>query len=169
NEQSGQPLYQIQIHDPNLQQVHIFQLSDGNPGHNLTMTDDHSARAFTQQSQPLNIRNGDHLHHNVAPPPPFSHMSLIPTPTDEDYDMLDDSMDYHLYYQRQQQIQHPNHRHFNHHHHLSHNRESEDFEPLDPSSDYIFGTFRHDGREGLDVFERNSNQRTREGGHHRPQ
>ncbi|CAG8645984.1 2325_t:CDS:2 [Cetraspora pellucida] len=112
NEQSGQPLYQIQIHDPNLQQIHIFQLSDGNPGHNLTITDDHSARAFTQQSQPLNIRNGDHLHHNVAPPPPFSHMSLIPTPTDEDYDMLDDR---------------------------------------------------------LDVFERNSNQRMRESGHHRPQ
>ncbi|CAG8618499.1 25659_t:CDS:2 [Racocetra persica] len=169
NEQSGQPLYQIQIHDPNLQQVHIFQLSDGNPGHNLTITDDHSTRAFTQQSQPLNIRNGDPLHPNVALPPPFSHMSLIPTPTDEDYDMLDDSMDYHLYYQRQQQIQHPNHRHFNHQHHLSHNRDSDDFEPLDPSSDYIFGTFRHDGREGLDVFERNSNQRMREGGHHRPQ
>ncbi|CAG8807145.1 408_t:CDS:2, partial [Racocetra fulgida] len=82
--EGSQPLYQIQIHDPNLQQVHIFQLSDGNPGHNLTITDDHSTRAFTQQSQPLNIRNGDHLHPNVALPPPFSHMSLIPTPTDEE-------------------------------------------------------------------------------------
>ncbi|KAF0400955.1 transcription factor E2FC isoform X1 [Gigaspora margarita] len=163
NEQTSQPLYQIHIHDPNIQQVHIFQLSDGNPGHHFDMTNNHSARAFTQ---PLNIRNGDPLHHNVALPPPFSHMSLIPTPTDEDYDMLDDSMDYHLYYQRQQQIQHQDHRRFNHQHRMSHNRDSDEFEPLDPSSDYIFGNFRHDGREGLDIFERNSNQRMREDGHH---
>ncbi|CAG8478173.1 15224_t:CDS:2 [Dentiscutata erythropus] len=95
---SGTPLQifetvEVHIHDPNIQQVHIFQLSDDNPGHHhFDMTNNHSTRAFTQQSQPLNIRNGDPLQHNISHPSQFSHMSLIPTPTDEDYDMLDDSM-----------------------------------------------------------------------------
>ncbi|CAG8509558.1 44_t:CDS:2 [Racocetra fulgida] len=163
-EESGQPFY-------------ILQLSDSNPEDHFTITNSHyglgnmSSRAFTQPSPPLNIHDNGPLRLNIALPPPYPHPTSTPTPPDEDYDMIYGSMDDHrLHYRHQQQV----------YHRQSHNRPqrqyhrrsefgiiddgNDNFEPIYPSfgaRDCDFGTLRHEGREGLDIFGRDLNQKMR--------
>src|SRR5688572_8415561 len=134
------------------------------------------SRAFPQPSPPLNVHDGGPLRF-IALPPPFPHPSSTPTPPDEDYEMLDsnvDETDLHHPFQHHPHFQ--NHRRQiylqddirnNRHHDIGNSDDmNEDFEPLETSvsaRDYIFGVMRHDGREGLDIFGRDPNQRNREG------
>ncbi|CAG8714939.1 15665_t:CDS:2 [Cetraspora pellucida] len=174
NGQTNRSLYQIHIRDPSGQPVYILQLS-GNPEDHLTITNSHygignmSSRAFAQPSPPLNVHDNGPLRLNIALPPPYPHPTSTPTPPDEDYDMIYGSIDDHrLHYRHQQQVYHRQ----NHHRpHRQYHRHSEfgiiddgndNFEPIYPSfgaRDYDFGTFRHENREGLDIFGRDLNKR----------
>ncbi|CAG8570960.1 778_t:CDS:2 [Gigaspora margarita] len=176
NGQTNRPLYQIHIRDQSGQPVYILQLSDSDSEDHFTITNSHygmgnmSSRAFSQPSPPLNIHDNGPLRLNIALPPPYPHPTSTPTPPDDDYEMIYSNMDDHRLHFRHQQVYHRQ----NHHHpHRQYHRHSEiginddgneNFEPLYPSfgaRDYGFGTFRHEGREGLDILGRDFNQKMR--------
>ncbi|CAG8435335.1 7496_t:CDS:2 [Funneliformis mosseae] len=152
--QPNQPRYQVQIQHQNNQPVQICRLSDNPLNHHFPMTDNHfqfgniPARVFPQPSPPLNVHDGGHLRF-IALPPPFP---STPTPPDEDYEILDS-----------------NDIRSNRHHEIGSSDDmNEDFDPLGTpvNARDIFDVMRHSGREGfVDIFGREPNQRSREGGH----
>ncbi|CAG8470244.1 15930_t:CDS:2 [Dentiscutata heterogama] len=147
NGQTNRPLYQIHIRDPSGQPVYILQLSDSNPEDHFTVTNNHYGL-------------GNMPSHTFTQP---------------NYDMIYSNMDDHhrLHYRHQKGYRQNNHRpHRQYHRHSEFgiiDDGNENFEPLYPSfgtRDYDFGTFRHEGREGLDIFGRDLNQKMR--GDHLP-
>ncbi|CAG8523467.1 4341_t:CDS:2 [Dentiscutata erythropus] len=177
NGQTNRPLYQIHIRDPSGQPVYILQLSDSNQEDHFTITNNNyglgnmPSHTFTQPSPPLNIHDNGPLRLNITLPPPYPHPTSTPTPPDEDYDMIYGNMDdHHRLHYRHQKVYHRQNHHRPHRQYHRHSElgiiddGNENFEPLYPSfgtRDYDFGTFRHEGREGLDIFGRDLNQKMR--------